>query len=363
VHSKATGALKAEFRVNESLPKNLAKGVFIPGKVYQAWIRFSNGSGNPAQSDNNDDGRGMAIKLLDVPGEKILENDRNASTQDFIMVNHPVFLTNDPHTYLALVQKAGSSNILTKLTIPFTLGLKGTKLAKETSHGKISNPLQIRYFSAVPYQLGIGSDRRAIKFSVEPVSGTVDAMPDNPGQDYLRDAMRNTLQKGDVTMKFLVQPKTSDAMSLEDSMTEWDEGEAPFHEVATIHIPMQNFDTPEQNRLGENLSFKPLARIARAPAARISQSHAQGCIRAYQSSKARDEFHPKAGALEVAQEALRSGLKPDRKAYLRAVCMEDPLWNVLRELSTAMIWPFARRPASHRFDGNAGCCQSKYPWM
>lgn len=257
VHSKATGFLRTEFRVNDQLPDHLAKGVFIPGKVYQAWIRFSNGSGNPDQSDDIDDARGMAIKLLDVPGEKILDSDRNATTQDFIMINHPVFLTNDPHTYLSLVQKAGSSNLLTKLTIPFTLGIKGTRLAKELSSGKISNPLQVRYFSAVPYQLGIGPDRRVIKFSAKPSSPTVDPMPDSPVPDYLREAVRATLQKGDVTMKFLVQPKTSDSMSVEDSMTEWDETEAPFYEVASIRIPQQSFDTPEQDALGENLSFNP----------------------------------------------------------------------------------------------------------
>ena len=257
VHSKATGLLKAVFRVNDTVPEDLAKGVFIRGKSYNAWIRFSNGSGNPAQADNNDDGRGMAIKLLDVPGEKILEDDRNATTQDFVMINHPVFLTNDPHTYLSLVQKAGSSNLLTKLTIPFTLGLKGTQLAKELNQGKISNPLQIRYFSAVPYQLGIGSDRQAVKFSVEPTSKTVDPMPDNPGPDYLRDAMLATLGRSGVTMKFLIQPKTAAMMDVENSMMEWNEVAAPFYEVATIHIPMQNFDTTEQNALGESLSFNP----------------------------------------------------------------------------------------------------------
>lgn len=257
VHSKATGLLKAKFVVNYSLPKELAKGVFVPGKEYKAWIRFSNGSGNPAQADNNDDGRGMAIKLLGVPGEKILESDRDATTQDFVLINHPIFLTNDPRTYLSLVQKAGSSNLLTKLSIPFTLGLKGTKLAKELNHGKISNPLQIRYFSAVPYQLGLGTERQAVKYSVRPVSNTTDPMPENPDLDYLRAAMRATLQDNDVVMKFLVQQQTSEKMSVEDSMTEWDETKAPFHEVATIYIPMQNFDRPEQNELGENLSFNP----------------------------------------------------------------------------------------------------------
>lgn len=257
VHAKATGFLKAEFRVHETLPDNLAKGVFIPGKIYQAWIRFSNGSAKPAESDNSQDGRGMAIKLLDVPGAKILESDRNATTQDFVMINHPVFFTNDPQSYLSLLEKAGSSNLLAKLTIPFALGLKSTVLALEIHHGKISNPVQTRYFSASPYQLGIGPDRQVIKFSVAPASATVDPMPDNPGPNYLREALRGTLQKSSVAMMFLVQPKTSDSMSVEDSMTEWNLVDAPFYEVATIHIAQQDFDTPEQNALGENLSFTP----------------------------------------------------------------------------------------------------------
>jgi catalase len=255
VHSKSTGCMKAVFRVNDSIPGNLAKGVFIPGKEYQAIIRFSNGSGDPKQqADGHDDGRGMAIKLLDVPGQKLLETDQNATTQDFVMINHPVFFTNDPHTYLTLIRKA-SGNLLTKLTIPIDLGLKGTLLFKELNSGKISNPLQIQYFSASAFQLGTGIDRQAVKFSVKPVSQTSDPMPDNPGHDFLREMMKATLKKGAVTMKFLVQPKIADNLSVEDCMHEWKEEIAPFHEVATITIPSQDFDTPDSNKLGESLSF------------------------------------------------------------------------------------------------------------
>jgi Catalase len=255
VHSKATGCMRAEFRVRDTLPEKLAKGVFIPGKVYQAILRFSNGSGDPKQqADGHDDGRGLAIKLLDVPGEKILETDKDATTQDFVMINHPVFFTNDPHTYLTLIQKA-SGNLLTKLTIPINLGLKGTLLFKELNSGKISNPLQIQYYSASAFALGTGPDRQPVKFSVMPVSQTVDPMPENPGHDFLRETMKDMLTKGDVTMKFLVQPKTSYSLSVEDCMHEWKEADAPFLEVATIHIPRQDFDTPELNNLGETLSF------------------------------------------------------------------------------------------------------------
>jgi hypothetical protein len=255
VHAKSTGCLKAEFRVHDSIPASLAKGVFVPGAVYQAYLRFSNGSGDPKQTaDGHDDGRGLAIKLLGVPGEKILETDKEAMTQDFVMINHPFFFTSDPQTYLTLITKA-SGNLLTKLTIPFNLGLRGTGLFKELNSGKISNPLQIQYFSASAFTLGTGPDRQAVKWSVKPASDHVDPMPENPGHDFLTGMMKATLAKGDVTLKFLVQPKTSDGLSVEDTMDEWKEDVAPFHEVATIHIPAQDFDTPEHRALGETLSF------------------------------------------------------------------------------------------------------------
>lgn len=253
-HPKAHGILRAEFLVNDAIPLNLAKGVFIPGKRYQSWIRFSNGS---QDDDTKEDGRGMAIKLMGVTGPKLLENDREATTQDFIMINHPVFLLNDPQRYLALVEKSSSGSLLSKLTIPLTLGLKGTLLAKELNKGTISNPLHARYWSAVPYQLGVGGGQQAIKFSVKPGSAMIDSIPSNPGPDYLREALRATLRKGDATMTFWIQPRTSDNLSVEDSMTEWKEDDAPFHEVATIHIPQQEFDTPEQNQFAENVSFTP----------------------------------------------------------------------------------------------------------
>ena len=60
------------------MPKNLAKGIFVPDKTYSAWIRFSNASGDATQADDKKDARGMAIKILGVSGKKILENDDQA---------------------------------------------------------------------------------------------------------------------------------------------------------------------------------------------------------------------------------------------------------------------------------------------
>src|SRR5450631_1875318 len=256
-HPKAHGCVKAEIQILETLPDTLAKGLFIPSKTYQAWIRFSNGSGDPTHADIKRDARGMAIKVLGVPGKKLLEDEAQATTQDFIMINHPVFFATDPARYLSFIRDGNSDHFYRKLLIPFDLGAKGTRIALETRSSRISNPLQTRYWSMVPYQLGTDEGRLAVKYSARGCSATSDPMPKKPRHDFLRDALRRTLQSGDACMEFLVQPRTSDGMDVEDSRIEWKEAEAPFYKLAIIRVPPQTFDNPEQNKFCENLSFTP----------------------------------------------------------------------------------------------------------
>jgi hypothetical protein len=256
-HPKAHGCVKAEIHILDTLPDAFQKGIFVPGKTYQAWIRFSNGSSDPTRADIKRDARGMAIKFLDVPGKKLLEDEPTASTQDFIMINHPVFFATDPARYLSFMDDANSNHFYQKLLIPFALGAKGTRIALETRSSRISNPLQTRYWSMVPYQLGTGTDRQAVKYSARACSASADKIPKNPDHDFLRTALRKTLEEADACMEFLVQPRTSDKMDVEDSMSEWKESQAPFYKLATIRIPKQVFDTPQQNEFCENLSFTP----------------------------------------------------------------------------------------------------------
>ena len=172
------------------------------------------------------------------------------------MINHPVFFVNDPVRYMTLMQDIESDHFFKKLYIPFALGAKGTWIALN-SRTKIANPLHTRYWSMTPYQLGIGPNREAVKYSIQACSAFKDALPNAPQPNFLREALKSSLQNDDACMEFLIQPRTSNRMSVEDSMTDWKESEAPFYKVATIRIPQQTFDTPEQNKFCENLSFSP----------------------------------------------------------------------------------------------------------
>ncbi len=174
VHSKAHGCVLADFQVNKTLPDEHQQGIFQPGAHYKAWIRFSNGDSDPTREDKEGDGRGMAIKLMGVPGEKLLPDESH--TQDFVMINHPVFFINDPQKYLSLIESLSSSNLLARLSAPLSLGIEGSIIAAKINGKKIRNPLYTRYWSMVAYQLGTGSNRRAMKFSAKPC-GQLDNTP------------------------------------------------------------------------------------------------------------------------------------------------------------------------------------------
>jgi catalase len=66
--------VRAIFRVDRDIDPSLQHGVFKPGKESHAWIRFSNGN-SERLSERWPDARGVAIKLLGVPGPKLLGDE------------------------------------------------------------------------------------------------------------------------------------------------------------------------------------------------------------------------------------------------------------------------------------------------
>jgi hypothetical protein len=271
-HPKAHGCVRAEFRIKDELFPKLAHGIFVPGKSYRAWIRFSNGSGNPKRGDSKGDSRGMAIKLLDVPGDKLLPDERHATTHDFLMINHPTFIVDDPRRYLRLIKLSNSENLLLRLAAPFAIGLRGALIARAITTSTIASPLEARYWSTTAYRLGSGEHKTAVKFSARPWLAPTAHMPRNPAPNFLRHAMMQQLATGEVRFDFLVQPRTSPTMSVENSMIEWNEARAPFYKVATITIPQQKFSSPAQDEFGDNLSFTPWHALpAHRPLGRVNR--------------------------------------------------------------------------------------------
>jgi|GEM_PF-3850691 len=70
VHVKVHGCSTGEFRVLPNLPAELAQGLFAEERSFSAAVRFSNSVSHP-QPDFVRDGRGMAMKLLEIAGERL----------------------------------------------------------------------------------------------------------------------------------------------------------------------------------------------------------------------------------------------------------------------------------------------------
>lgn len=251
-HAKMHGVLKAEFIVEPDLPPELRVGLFKQAKTYQAWVRYSNQDGviNP---DIKGDLRGMAIKLMGVPGEKLLEQEKDEQTQDFILCSNPAFFTKDVKEFDDLIKALMNGNLA---FIWFLLTHWGVVRILIKAIKKFANPLQIRYWSTTPYLFG--RPDAAVKYTAIPHVDVPDTIPDNPDPNFLRKAMVRQLAKGGASFDFAVQFQTdADRMLIEDTSQEWSETESPFRKIATIRILQQQFDTPEQDTFGENLSFTP----------------------------------------------------------------------------------------------------------
>jgi hypothetical protein len=249
-HPKMHGVVKADFIVEPNLPQDLRVGVFKEPKTYPAWIRFSNQNGR-IRPDSKRDIRGMAIKLMGVPGTKLLQEEQDEQTQDFIVISTPVFVTKDVEEFDDLLAALDSGILasawflLTHLRVVWNL-IRSLK--------KFANPLQVRYFSTTPYLWG----STAVKYSVIPQVGVPDTIPRNAEDDYLRRAMVRQLERGEARFDFVVQIQTDgDTMPIEDPGREWSEAESPYRRVASIVIPKQSFDSERQRAFGENLSYSP----------------------------------------------------------------------------------------------------------
>jgi len=253
-HPKMHGLVKAEFTVLPGLAEEWRVGVFREAKTYPAWIRFSN-QNDKIQSDLNKDIRGMAIKLMGVPGDKLLDAERNADTHDFIVISTNVFVTRDVAEFDALV-KAMTGSLLATAWFFLTHLRVGWNLMR--SMKPCGNPLRLRYWSTTPYLCGAN----AVKYSAIPVlpdgSADDDCIPIAAGPDCLREAMVSQLAREDVHFHFALQKQLdADTMPIEDPGVEWREQLSPFVNLATIRIMKQEFDTPAQREFGENLSYNP----------------------------------------------------------------------------------------------------------
>lgn len=264
-HAKGHACVRAIFRINDDIEARLQHGLFSePGREYKSWIRFSNGHFDlDASQDNRNDARGMAVKVLEPPGEPLQIAANGIPTQDFLMTNSNVFFVSDIKDYNQLVAKPEDfTGFLFPSWNPLDWRLRELFLAKETLSAPPPSLLAPDYFSITAYKLGPHN----IKFGTSPCT-PLDADniddPEKLGEDFLRHDLSTRLSRRDACFNFRIQVQNPDKdMSVDDPTRPWSEEDAPFIDIARIIIPQQSFDSEEQRRFCENLSFAPWHALA-----------------------------------------------------------------------------------------------------
>lgn len=251
-NTKTFGVLRAEFDVLPDLPEELRHGLFASARRYPAWVRFS-GPDPFAPPDLEGLGQcSVAIKVMGVDGPKLMPDEKR--TQDLILVSPASFVTPNIKENVK-VQRW----VRAKAPLGYLLDPPGRHLihfAMQLLYSPMhANPLEIPYYSNVPFLLGTG---RAVQYSLRPRQRGRSRIPVHPGENYLRDAMVTTLAQGDATMDFLVQVQTDPhRMPIEDATVKWPERLSPYVPVARLRIPRQRFDGDAQLAFADVLRYNP----------------------------------------------------------------------------------------------------------
>jgi hypothetical protein len=255
-NTKTHGILHATVTIRDDLPEHCRKGVFAEARSYPAYVRFS-GPGPDVPADIEDVGfTSMAVKLMDVPGEKLWDEEK--FTQDFITICTPTFVTPNTRENAKLQYWSLVDMPIYYFINPFDSHLLDffmQGLWNETQY----NPLGQRHWSCVPYLLGEG---QAMMYSFVPKTRVDTHIPGVPfGKvpfNYLRENMVKTLNRTDVEFDLMIQLQTdAQRMPIENASVRWPESLSPFIPAATVHIPKQTFDTEARFEFAKRLKMNP----------------------------------------------------------------------------------------------------------
>jgi hypothetical protein len=256
-NTKTHAAVRAEFTVDPDLPEEFRIGVFREPRSYPAWIRFSSTLPIP-NPDKVNDLRGIGLKLIGVDGPKLLPSDENGSTHDFLFLTPQTFLTRTPEQFYefactgALKQRKSLAEFWKILLFGLRNPAVITNLLR--SQIQIASLLEVLWYSSTPYLFG----SRAVKYSLKPWLPPSSKIPGNPTNNYLREGLARQLRETSAGFDFRIQFQLDPyKQPIEDALVPWKEEDSPWHKIATVVLPKQEIDSPEQLIFGENLSINP----------------------------------------------------------------------------------------------------------
>jgi hypothetical protein len=252
LHGKNHGIYEARFEVHDNLPEAARHGLFAKPASYEALVRFSNGAGR-VQADKVGDVRGIGVKVLGVPGAKVLGD---ATTQDFLAILTSATPFKNPDEFVAVVWAIRNR----ALALPRLIGALGPirpfQLLPKLVAGMKGAPASLatkRFFSAVPIQCG----PHAVRFSFTPAKDVATSSL-SESHDFFTDDLVTRLAAGPLVYEMSLQFYVDEATTpIENASVDWP---SPYIDVGKLVIAKQDARSERGRRLGERgdkLAFDP----------------------------------------------------------------------------------------------------------
>jgi hypothetical protein len=272
-HSKAFGVVRAEVEILSDAPAAHAQGIYAKPGRHDALIRFSSASGHLGPDAVLGTGQGLAIKIFDVDGPKLVEGEEDSTTFDLVLKNNPIFIANTARHYLLIEGivddaphylargKEGFHELLTDfLTGRGALERSdwawGELLAfLRVSQVALTNPLLTTFWTMAAVRHGDYVAKIRLAPAAENAAQAMHPeleLQSDP--DVFRHALVDELQAHAFDFDLQVQLCTDlEKMPVNDVTVEWPEKLSPFVTVGRVHLPQQ--DIAENFEPGDTLAF------------------------------------------------------------------------------------------------------------
>ena len=274
-HAKTLGVVRAEVEILGDVPAPYAQGIYAKPGRHDALIRFSSANNHLGPDAQLGPVLGFAIKIFDVDGTKLVEDEPDASTFDLVLKNNPTFVASTAKHYVVLQEvgndsikylargKAGFRELLTDL-----LTGKGTFEQADwaweemfafvkAAQTPVRNPLLSTYWSMAAVRHGDYVAKVRVAPDAQKAAHVIHPELDlSSGPDVFGPTLVDELQARAFDFDLQVQLcKDLEAMPVNDATVEWPEKLSPFVTVGRVHIPRQDISAPDNPDKSDALAF------------------------------------------------------------------------------------------------------------
>ncbi|MFD6025660.1 catalase family protein [Streptomyces griseoluteus] len=276
-HAKGYGLVRGEVEILDGLPPEYAQGVYATPGTHDALIRFSNGSPHAGADARLGAATGLALKMFDIPGPTLLEDEPDTGTFDYANINGPIFFCNTVEDYLFIQElfleapayfsqgRPGAHRFFTEfLTGKGTLDQDNWAWDEFLAFLRLSKTPPANVLLSSYWTMGAvrhGDYIAKVRFIPDPAAAAAVERRDidpTSAAEVFRPALQAELRTRPYAFDIQVQLCTDlERMPVEDLTVEWSEKLSPPVTVAKLRLPQQDISSPENLEKMDALSFTP----------------------------------------------------------------------------------------------------------